>query len=412
MKELRSIEKIKKIFEVAKLADEPVLLIGKHGIGKSESVQQFCKENGYFYQPLFLSHQETADLIGIPVEKDGKTIWSKPVWLQQLEEESKNRDCVLFLDELNRAQLDVRQVALQLVLDKQIHQHRLPDNTFIVAAINPSEDEKMDYQVDEIDPALMDRFLPIYLEPDAKEWLEYASSNHLHPLIIKFISKYPEYLYYIDENNEIYPTNRSWTKLSKLLMSFEEKINKQEIDKETGDIILTDIINGKIGPIVGYKFFNFYKTEKSFNIDNLMQISKQIEFEVGKDTVKEVLNLIIEANDYSSNMHPEDIYHNSSYKKLYTKINESVEKIKKEFNPETAEIHYIIKQIIDKYFENNLEYYIPMSIALLLASEEAAVSYIKKYDKETEKKNMLGYVAPEKIDKIIEILEENIETEK
>ncbi len=55
----------------------------------------------------------------------------------------KSQNSVLFLDELNRAFLETRQCSLQLVLEKELHSHKLPfvngRRTFICAAINPSD---------------------------------------------------------------------------------------------------------------------------------------------------------------------------------------------------------------------------------------------------------------------------------
>lgn len=76
---------------------------------------------------------------------------------------SSGRRAVLFLDELNRSNLDVRQATLQLILNKELHSHKLPyidgKCTIIVSAINPSDL----YQVDELDAALLDRFMQAIL---------------------------------------------------------------------------------------------------------------------------------------------------------------------------------------------------------------------------------------------------------
>ena len=82
-----NISKIKPILKAAKIANDVVCLSGKHGIGKSEIVKQYSKENNYFFMPLFLSNQEVGDLIGIPTTRDDKTmVWTKPEWLVKMEE--------------------------------------------------------------------------------------------------------------------------------------------------------------------------------------------------------------------------------------------------------------------------------------------------------------------------------------
>lgn len=254
---------LEEIYKVACDTTVSVIVEGDHGIGKSESVYSFGKKHGFHVEPLFLSHQEVADLIGIPtMERDATnhalTTWSKPIWLHRMEEASKRgQRCVLFLDELNRAQTEVRQAALQLVLDKQIHEHRLPKttvngleyDTFVVAAVNPADGF---YQVDELDPALLDRFLHFKLHVNADSWIEWANQNKIHPTIIAYISSSKDKLYVKDENASIFPTPRSWAKLSELLKSYEDK----NLDNQA---LLYNLISGKIGHTVGAQFQTYYK---------------------------------------------------------------------------------------------------------------------------------------------------------
>lgn len=262
-KNFENASQLEKLYSVACDTSVSVIVEGEHGIGKSESVYSFAKDNDFHVEPLFLSHQEVADLIGIPtLEKNDAnhplTTWSKPIWLHRMEvAASEGKRCILFLDELNRAQTEVRQAALQLVLDKQIHEHRLPRtkvgdkefDTFVVAAVNPSDGF---YQVDELDPALMDRFLHFKLQVNADSWLEWAAKNNVHKTIISFISNSKDKLYVRDENASMFPTPRSWVKLSELIVSYEEK----NLDNQA---LLYNLISGKIGHTVGAQFQTYYK---------------------------------------------------------------------------------------------------------------------------------------------------------
>lgn len=262
-KKFENSTQLENIYKVACDTSVSVIVEGDHGIGKSESVYSFAKKNDFHVEPLFLSHQEVADLIGIPtMERDSSnhalTTWSKPIWLHRMEEAAKQgKRCVLFLDELNRAQTEVRQAALQLVLDKQIHEHRLPKtvvngvafDTFVVAAVNPADGF---YQVDELDPALLDRFLHFKLHVNADSWLDWATENDVHKTIIAYISNSKDKLYVKDENAAIFPTPRSWVKLSELLKSYEDK----NIDNQD---LMYNLIAGKIGHTVGAQFMTYYK---------------------------------------------------------------------------------------------------------------------------------------------------------
>lgn len=287
-KKFENNSQLEELYKVACDTTVSVIVEGDHGIGKSESVYSFAKKNNFHVEPLFLSHQEVADLIGIPtMERDSSnqalTTWSKPIWLHRLEEAAKQgKRCVLFLDELNRAQTEVRQAALQLVLDKQIHEHRLPKtvvngvafDTFVVAAVNPSDGY---YQVDELDPALLDRFLHFKLHVNADSWIEWASANNVHKTIIAYISNSKDKLYVKDENASIFPTPRSWAKLSELLFSYENK-------KLENQALLYNLISGKIGHTVGAQFQTYYK-ENSV-IVTVSDVAKLVKIEYPKAVKK------------------------------------------------------------------------------------------------------------------------------
>ena len=249
------INSAKMVIEAAAMADDTVIMEGLHGIGKSEIVKQFSRENGYHLEELFLSHQEVGDLIGIPkiVEMDGEfiTAWSKPIWFQRMEKAAKEGlHCVLFLDELNRAPIDVRQSALQLVLERKIHEHELPSvkgqRTLVVAAINPSDA----YQVDELDDALLDRFCHITVEADAPAWLAWAQKTGVNPMVRNFIAEYPDRIHWMPEDGGIGATPRSWTKLA----DFIDKI--EQIPRE----IHFQIFKGKVGSELGSQFLTFMNT--------------------------------------------------------------------------------------------------------------------------------------------------------
>ena len=271
---------LENIYKVACDTSVSVIVEGDHGIGKSESVYAFAKANNFHVEPLFLSHQEVADLIGIPtLEKSEEgfplTTWSKPIWLHRMEEAAKRgQRTILFLDELNRAQTEVRQAALQLVLDKMIHEHHLPETvvngvsfqSFVVAAINPSDGF---YQVDELDPALMDRFLHFKLTVNADSWIEWATNHNVHKTIISYISNSRDKLYVRDENAAIFPTPRSWTKLSELLKSYEDK----NIDNQA---LMHNLITGKIGYTVGAQFMTYYKENSVLiSVEDIAKITKK-----------------------------------------------------------------------------------------------------------------------------------------
>lgn len=246
-----NIDSAKEIIKLASLADDTVLIEGSHGIGKSQIVRQFAIENNFHIEELFLSNQEVGDLIGIPFLENDITKWSTPIWLQRMRDAHKNgKHCVLFLDELNRAPIDVRQSALQLVLERRIHEHELPTlnnkRTLVVAAINPADE----YQVDELDPALLDRFLYISVDVDEHSWLKWARKNNINGLITDFISINPDRLHCTPADGSNGATPRSWAKLSDFI---------NHLDK-CDDNTIFQVFKGRLGAEIGAQFFSFFKS--------------------------------------------------------------------------------------------------------------------------------------------------------
>lgn len=272
------------VLKIAHIAQDAVLLEGPHGIGKSDIVQTFSDDNKMHMFPLFLSTQETGDLIGIPTEtiiNDQKvTTWSKPTWLARMEAMAEQGiECVLFLDELNRAPLDVRQSALQLVLEGRIHEHSLPRvkgrKTLVVAAINPADD----YQVQELDPALLDRFLCLELQVSAPDWLDWARNHNVINAIRDFISEFPNRLHYTPSEGKG-PTPRAWSKLSSLL--------EAAAANNTNKAVLFDIIKGRLGSEVGSQFFSYYE-----NYTDVVKADDVEDFIVQNDTEIEELGDLV-----------------------------------------------------------------------------------------------------------------------
>lgn len=368
---------LEQIYTVACDTSVSVIVEGDHGIGKSDSVYSFAAKYGFHVEPLFLSHQEVADLIGIPtLEKDSHghplTTWSKPIWLHRFEEAAKaGKRCILFLDELNRAQTEVRQAALQLVLDKQIHEHRLPKtvvngvefDTFVVAAVNPADGF---YQVDELDPALMDRFLHFKLHVNADSWLDWATTKKVHKTIISYIANSKDKLYVRDENATIFPTPRSWTKLSELLLSYENK----NIDNHA---LLYNLVSGKIGHTVGAQFLTYYK-------ENSVIVS-----------VDDVEKLVKKAWPVAVKKHG-----NTTASETVASVDAVAEKIMKLIEPlEIPLLKELSTNMVDKYLDDSgkikFDDAIPLVAYLHALPIEQLAAVIKELQVDSEDKNSKKY---------------------
>ena len=227
---------------VTKKVRVPLALIGESGIGKSAIVKQVARDAQVGCIDLRLATQEPGDLIGIPRSKDGteRTVWYKPNWWP-----NEGTRGILFLDELNRAPVEVRQAVFQLLTEWRLHEHTLPEGWVIAVAMNP--EGKAGYQVEVLDPAMINRMWQIPVEHSVDEWLAWATGAELDKSIIGFISSNKEMLHKVSEDGP-FPSPRSWHNVSKILQNIE-------LDETT----FTEAVAGLVGPTASASFATWIK---------------------------------------------------------------------------------------------------------------------------------------------------------
>ncbi len=189
-----------------------VLAKGPTGIGKSHIVHQIGERLDMQVIDRRLSQMTEGDIIGLPELVDGVTRFAPIDWFVR----ACNEPVILFFDELNRATIEVQQCAFQIVLDRELNGHKLHPETRVYAAVN----EGSEYQVTEMDPALLRRFFVTSLEPTSQDWLDWArKSKKIDPLMITFIEKYPARLRHTGqmEPGKVYPNPASWDRLNTAL---------------------------------------------------------------------------------------------------------------------------------------------------------------------------------------------------
>lgn len=151
-----------------------VLLIGGMGIGKTSLANAVAKTLGLTMQYYSASTLDPwADIVGIPVpdKNTGTLDFYRPKKLQDAQ--------FLFFDELNRAHPRVLNAILEIIQFKSVNGEKLPNLKMVWAAINPPGG---DYQVEDLDPALVDRF-HCYINMKAAIPLEYMKSVISEPVV-------------------------------------------------------------------------------------------------------------------------------------------------------------------------------------------------------------------------------------
>ena len=125
---------------------------------------------------------------------------------------------ILFLDEVDRATLEVRQGIFELCDSRKLAGHVLHPETLVFACVNGGGDHGDQYQVGEMDPAELDRWTVFDVKPTVEDWLNWADDNVIG-LIWDFINDNHTHLEHNDdyEPNKKYPSRRSWVRLSDTL---------------------------------------------------------------------------------------------------------------------------------------------------------------------------------------------------
>lgn len=204
-------------------ADHNIMLVGGHGIGKSEILTTYFHKSGLKVVSLFLGQMsDPGDIIGLPYrnEQTGRTEFMPPYWFPV-----DGNPIVLFLDELNRARPEVLQTIMDLTLSRKLAGRSLPDGSRVIAAVNHGEE----YLLTEMDPALVSRFNVYEFKPSVREWLSWAKSSGVDSRVVRFIEAEPLWLDGETGSdrrsfNELKktPDRRAWKRVSDLLFQFSE----------------------------------------------------------------------------------------------------------------------------------------------------------------------------------------------
>ena len=189
---------------------KPVLLRGRHGIGKSTVVYQFADKMGMPVVERRASQMTEGDLVGLPSIEGNSTRFNPPDWFKT----ACDKPVVLFLDEVDRATIEVRQGIFELTDSRKLNGHTLHEDTLVFAAVNGGEHGSQ-YQVGEMDPAELDRWTVFDVEPSVEDWLNWAKDNSVSDITWDFINQNRAHLEHTDdyEPNKVYPSRRSWERL-------------------------------------------------------------------------------------------------------------------------------------------------------------------------------------------------------
>jgi MoxR-like ATPase len=239
----------------------PIMMWGPPGIGKSSLIHQIADELDMSVLDLRLAQLEPTDLRGVPMpnNKTGRADWYLPgFWPTaaeqdterevEVQETSKDKNgkevtktvkksvpvkkgysttgpCIVFLDEIEKAPVSVKNASLQLVLDRAIGTYQLPKDCPIVCAGNREEDGCFSAP---LGSALSNRMIHLDVEPNVEAWAAWARDNNVSEDVIGFLH-FKSDLLYKQTDDHAFPSPRTWVMGSDLLRSVRTQREQKEL---------------------------------------------------------------------------------------------------------------------------------------------------------------------------------------
>lgn len=252
----------RELYEILKLTppDQNIMLAGKHGIGKSQILTTYFENKKMKVVTMFLGQMsDPGDLIGLPRlnPETGKTEFMPPYWFP-----TDGKPIVLFLDELNRARPEILQTIMDLALNKTLAGRKLPEGSRIISAVNSGDE----YQLTDLDPALVSRFNIYNFQPDVKDWLTWAEGEGLDPRVIDYIRKNPNKLDSVfmedGDNLEKSPDRRAWKRVSDITAQIDifKAVHIKVLSGIIGETAAADFITAEsekeVTKITGFDILN------------------------------------------------------------------------------------------------------------------------------------------------------------
>ena len=219
-----------------------IMLAGRHGIGKSQILTNYFEARGMRVVALFLGQMsDPGDLLGLPNkdEATGKTTFMPPYWFPV-----DGQPIVLFLDELNRARPEILQVVMDLTLSRKLAGKSLPAGSQVISAINEGDE----YQLTDLDPALVSRFNVYNFVPTPQDWIMWATRSGIDSRVVSFISTNVKYLdsSFAEDANTLdkSPDRRAWERISDIMKC-----------EPTIDVTFKKMISGIVGGAAAVAFY-------------------------------------------------------------------------------------------------------------------------------------------------------------
>jgi hypothetical protein len=157
---------------------------------------------------------------------------------------------ILVLEEINRVPSDTVSVLYPLLLEKKINGHDIADGWAIGVTMNP---DTMNYLVNSLDDAMIDRFISIEVTAEIDDYVEYSLKNDPNDDVLSYLQACPDMLLVVKKAADStalskFPTPRGWTKVQELL-------NNCDLNEK----LMRELVAGIVGTQAAASFYGYLR---------------------------------------------------------------------------------------------------------------------------------------------------------
>jgi hypothetical protein len=226
------------------------LFTGEAGLGKSAICQQWVKKQkernpDFFFLDLRIAYMEAPDMIGFPEKvmatANGKEILTTIHAIPEIWPMEDDTEGLILLEEPNRGTTGVMNCLMQVLTDRKIHLHNLPEKVIIAGCVNPDSAE---YDVNAMDAALRDRFEDFEVEYDHLSFHEFMVNKSWDSDVIRFFGESGIWVYKTSDQigeGQRYISPRTISKINAAMRA------NLKGDRQLHRIVSTSILGKEIG---------------------------------------------------------------------------------------------------------------------------------------------------------------------
>lgn len=204
------------IEEIVVRLNEPVMIVGTFGGGKTEIGYQTTIRNNWQMCDIRLGQYQSVDLHGFPDKENGWMTWCPPRTLPFVGNDNfpDDKTILLVFDEITSAEREVFGVAYQLINERRVGEHALKPNVRILCMGNREIDRGI---VNRMPMPLNNRMTWFELSVSANDWCVEMERRGVDPLIIAFIQWKKDMLHTFNPDfpQKVVASPRTWWKAAR-----------------------------------------------------------------------------------------------------------------------------------------------------------------------------------------------------